>query len=45
MSKSLIRLDLEKDPRRKRESNPGLPFSRQTPYHKAKEAVVMRQAL
>ena len=28
--KSLVRLDLEKDPWRKRESNPGLPLSRRT---------------
>ena len=37
--KSLVRLDLEEDPRQKRESNPGLPLWRQTPYHEADEAV------
>ena len=36
--KSLVRLDLEEDPRQKRESNPGLPLSRRTPYHKTEEA-------
>ena len=37
--KSLVWLDLEKDPRGKRESNPGLLSSRRTPYHLAQGVV------